>query len=94
MSDKTLGQIAHDAGATHGKWCRRWSDMSERQKGEWEAIAAAVVDAATISAMEQRDELLKALRNLVRAESQIYVQSWDMAMEQARDAIAKAEAGK
>jgi hypothetical protein len=40
---KTLGQVAHDMGAELGGWQRKWEDMDDRQKIEWEAIAEAVV---------------------------------------------------
>lgn len=42
QKEKTLGQIAHDAGAQAGSWARKWDDMGDRQKGEWETIAQAV----------------------------------------------------
>jgi len=40
---KTYGQIAHDMGAKIGGWQRKWEDMGDRQKIEWEAIAEAVI---------------------------------------------------
>ena len=42
---KTYGQIAHDMGAELGGWQRKWEDMDDRQKDEWELIAAAVLNA-------------------------------------------------
>lgn len=42
---KTLGQIAHEAGEKVGNWLRTWDNMSNGQKYEWEAIAAAVAAA-------------------------------------------------
>jgi hypothetical protein len=42
---KSYGQIAHDKGAELGGWHRKWEDMDDRQKIEWEAIAEAVINA-------------------------------------------------
>ena len=38
--NKTLGQIAHDAGG----FTRQWHHMGAAQKAEWEQIAQAVID--------------------------------------------------
>ena len=46
--NKTLGQIAHDA----GKFDRQWQHMGESQKADWERIAQAVVDAQQVAAPE------------------------------------------
>ena len=46
MTEKTLGQIAHETGELVGHWERRWSNMSDKQQAEWEAIAEAVIDAS------------------------------------------------
>ena len=64
MSNKTLGQIAHDAGVSAGGWSRQWAHMSEGQRAEWENIAQAVVAAydefatlrAKLAAAEARAE--------------------------------------
>lgn len=42
QKEKTLGQIAHDAGAQAGGWARKWDDMWDSQKKEWEILAQAV----------------------------------------------------
>ncbi len=39
---RTLGQIAHDAGEKAGLWQRRWANMPESQRAEWELLAQAV----------------------------------------------------
>ncbi len=39
---KTLGQIAHDAGEKAGGWQRRWANIAESQRAEWETLAQAV----------------------------------------------------
>ena len=40
--EKTLGQIAHEAGEKAGGWSRKWEHMGDGQRAEWEAIAEAV----------------------------------------------------
>lgn len=40
---KSLGEIAHEAGEKHGGWARKWRDLSDAQKQEWQAIAEAVI---------------------------------------------------
>jgi hypothetical protein len=42
QKEKSLGQIAHDAGAQAGGWARKWDDMQGSQKEEWEILAKAV----------------------------------------------------
>ena len=44
INTKTLGEVAHDAGAFAGRWQRKWSDLSDEQRIEWEAIAEAVIN--------------------------------------------------
>ena len=46
MTEKTLGQIAHETGELVGNWQRRWSNMTTGHRAEWEAIAEAVIDAS------------------------------------------------
>jgi len=41
---KSIGEVAHEAGAKHGGWSRKWRDMTDGQKQEWRAIAEAVID--------------------------------------------------
>lgn len=43
-TEKTLGQIAHEAGEQAGKWERKWPNLSSRQKVEWEEIADTVAE--------------------------------------------------
>lgn len=56
---KTLGEIAHDAGAKAGRWPRQWRNMLPSQRQEWEALAQAVVEAYT-QRQEQQDQLARA----------------------------------
>ena len=42
--EKTLGQIAHEAGEKAGGWSRKWEYMGDAQRAEWEAIAEAVAE--------------------------------------------------
>ena len=42
QKEKTLGQIAHDAGAAAGGWYRKWEHMPDAQREEWEILANAV----------------------------------------------------
>lgn len=46
MSEKTLGQVAHEAGEQHDGWARRWGNCSNPQKDAFELIAQAVVSAS------------------------------------------------
>ncbi len=41
-SPRSLGQIAHEAGAKAGGWPRKWQDMGQWQRDHWEALAQAV----------------------------------------------------
>ncbi len=49
---KTLGQIAHEAGEKAGGWLRKWKDMGEAQRADWEAIAEAVAELVAAKAGE------------------------------------------
>lgn len=42
---KTLGQIAHEAGERIGAWSRTWAHMGQGQRDDWEVVAAAVAAA-------------------------------------------------
>ncbi len=56
---KSLGQIAHEAGAKQEGQASRWHEMHPEEQANWEAIAAAVVqaslerDSANIKALER-----------------------------------------
>ena len=53
---KSFGQIAHDKGVEVGGWQRKWEDMDDRQKYEWELIAAAVLNARYFKVKEEKNE--------------------------------------
>lgn len=42
---KSLGEIAHDAGAAAGGWARQWCRMGRGDRAEWESLALAVAAA-------------------------------------------------
>lgn len=55
---KTFGQIAHEAGERAGRWARKWSDLGESQRAEWEEIGAAVARAALAAPKAEAPALL------------------------------------
>ena len=58
---KTLGQIAHEAGEKAGGWLRKWEDMGEAQRAEWEAIAEAVAEQVRKECAELHDTTKKGI---------------------------------
>ncbi len=61
---KTLGQIAHEAGERAGHWARKWSDLGESQRAEWEEIGAAVACATIPAAAEGSLSMRVALEQI------------------------------
>lgn len=76
--DKTLGQIAHEAGERYGGWARKWEHLGPGQRNEWESIAQTVA-----AAVHEEDARICEARSEQIMESNRMVSAYVMGFENA-----------